>query len=317
MTRVGLVLGAGGLTGQAYHLGVLSALAEAGFDGRRAQVLVGTSAGSLVAAGLAAGLGVEDLRAQLLGRPLSAEGARLGAARRASTPRLPVPPAAQRRGPLAPYAVLEAARRPLGVRPGSLLAGLLPAGRTSTEGISRAFDGVFGDTWPERDLRVCAVRVRDARRVVFGTPDAPRVEVGRAVAASCAIPAYFTPVQVGDERYVDGGVHSPTNADVLVPDALDVVLVLSPMSLGPGAGRPADLPLRLAVGRYLALEVRRLRRTGARVVVVQPTARDVAVLGTNPMDVVRARDVLATSADSVRQRLARQGTLASAIAEAT
>ncbi|MDP9434421.1 MAG: patatin-like phospholipase family protein, partial [Actinomycetota bacterium] len=73
--RTALVLGAGGLTGQAYHLGVLSALAEAGYDGRRADVLVGTSAGSLVAAGLAAGLSAADLAAELTGEPLSAEGA--------------------------------------------------------------------------------------------------------------------------------------------------------------------------------------------------------------------------------------------------
>lgn len=313
MTRVGLVLGAGGYTGQAFHLGVLTAFAEAGFDGRRAEVLVGTSAGSLVAAGLAAGLGVHDLRAQLLGEPLSPEGARLRAARKGATVRLPTPPPAQGKGPLAPYAFLEAARRPRGVRPGSLLAGLLPAGRTSTEAISRPLNAVFGDAWPDRDLRVCAVRARDARRVVFGTPDAPRVDVGRAVAASCAIPAYFAPVHLGDERYVDGGVHSPTNADVLVPDALDLVLVLSPMSLGPGGGRPTDVALRLAVRRYLAQEVRRLRRTGARVVAVQPTARDVAVMGSNPMSGGRVRDVLSTAADSVRARLARQGTLAEAL----
>ena len=143
--------------------------------------------------------------------------------------RLPVPPPAQGRGPLAPYAFLAAARRPFGVRPGSLLAGLLPAGRTSTEVISRPLGAIFGDAWPDRDLRVCAVRARDARRVVFGTPGAPPVDVGRAVAASCAVPAWFAPVHIGTERYVDGGVHSPTNADVLVPDALDLVVVSSPM----------------------------------------------------------------------------------------
>ncbi|MCU1693436.1 MAG: putative esterase of the alpha-beta hydrolase superfamily, partial [Frankiales bacterium] len=206
---------------------------------------------------------------------------------------------------------LQVGRR--GVRPGSVAAGLLPAGRQSTEGISRPLRQVFGDAWPDRDLRVCAVRVRDARRVVFGTGDAPVVDVATAVAASCAIPAYFAPVQVGADRYVDGGVHSPTNADVLLPDRLDLVLVLSPMTLAKGAGRPADLPLRLAVGRYLATEVRRLRRSGTRVVVVQPTARDLAVMGTNPMAGARARDVVGTVAGSVRARLERQGTLAAAL----
>ncbi|MCW2779300.1 MAG: Patatin [Frankiales bacterium] len=311
MTRTGLVLGAGGLTGQAFHLGVLTALADAGFDGRSAQVLVGTSAGSLVAAGLALGLSAADLRAQVLGEPLSPEGARLRAARKASsTAHLPGAPAGP--GPLAPRALLQTGRR--GVRPGSLAAGLLPAGTQSTEGISRPLRQVFGDTWPDRDLRICAVRARDARRVVFGTPDAPPVDVGTAVAASCAIPAYFAPVSVGADRYVDGGMHSPSNADVVLGDGLDLVLVLSPMTMARGAGRPADLPVRIAVGRYLAAEVRRLRRTGARVVVVQPTARDLQVMGSNPMRGDRARDVLETVAASVRARLARQGRLAEAVA---
>ncbi len=323
MTRVGLVLGAGGLTGQAFHLGALTALADTGFDGRTADVLVGTSAGSLVAAALAAGLSVADQCALLFGQALSADGERLRADRRSAAGRLPVPPAAQhprpaagsRRRPLAPAAVLSAVRRPRQTRPGSLLAGLLPPGRTGTEGISRPFQEVFGAAWPDGDLRICAVRTRDAQRVVFGRDTAATVDVGTAVAASCAIPAYFRPVHAAGETYVDGGMHSPTNADVLVPDALDLVLVLSPLTLGPGAGRPRDLALRLLVGRYLAREVTRLRRGGARVVVLQPGARDLAALGTNPMAGSRARQVLEVVADSVRQRLAGQGSLAEALAD--
>src|SRR5688500_10160929 len=84
--RTAVVLAAGGLVGQAFHLGVLSALQEVtGFDGRRAQTLVGTSAGSLVAAGLAAGLSALDLRAELLGEPLSAEGRRIRGTGRGTT----------------------------------------------------------------------------------------------------------------------------------------------------------------------------------------------------------------------------------------
>lgn len=311
--RTGLVLGAGGYTGQAFHLGALTALADVGFDGRACQVLVGTSAGSLVAAGLAAGLSVADLRAQLLGEPLSPEGARLREARRAATVPAGEPEAAGR-GPLAPYALLEALRRPRGVRPGSLLAGLLPAGRQGTGGISRPLQQVFGDAWPARDLRICTVRARDARRVVFGTPDAPATDVGSAVAASCAIPAYFAPVRIGEERYVDGGMHSPTNADVVAADSLDLVVVLSPMSIGPGAGRPPDLALRLVVRRYLAQEVRRLRRGGARVVVLQPGPADLAAMGANPMAGGKVLDVLSTVADSTRARLGRRGSLAQAFA---
>nr|MDP9101475.1 patatin-like phospholipase family protein [Actinomycetota bacterium] len=78
--RTGVVLGAGGYVGQAFHLGALRALAQVtGFDARRADTLVGTSAGSLVAAGLAGGMSADDLAAELLGEQLSPQGAALRA----------------------------------------------------------------------------------------------------------------------------------------------------------------------------------------------------------------------------------------------
>jgi NTE family protein len=128
--RTAVVLAAGGLVGQAFHLGVLTALAEvSGFDARRADVVMGTSAGSLVAAGLAGGLSAADLQAELLGEPLSAEGRRIRGTRPVAT-RMPTPPdPPPGRGPLAPQALLAAARRPWGVRPGALASSLLPPGR--------------------------------------------------------------------------------------------------------------------------------------------------------------------------------------------
>src|SRR6478672_8441398 len=77
MGQVGLVLGAGGLVGHAYHAGTLRGLAEHGWDARRAAIVVGTSAGSGVGALLRAGLSPRDLAARVLGEPLSAEGARI------------------------------------------------------------------------------------------------------------------------------------------------------------------------------------------------------------------------------------------------
>lgn len=312
--RTALVLGAGGYTGQAFHLGVLAALADGtGFDGRRADVVVGTSAGSLVAAGLAAGLSAADMAAELTGEPVSAEGRALRAASRAraDAPDLPVEPAGGR-GPLAPGAVLAAARRPWAVRPGALAASLLPAGRRSTESIRRGVGRLHGDVWPGSGLRICAVRTRDARRVVFGAPDAPPADVGTAVAASCAIPSWFAPVRLAGETYVDGGVHSPTNADVVRADDVDLVVVLSPMSYGPGgAARPrVDLGLRVAVRRYLAREVRQLRRTGVQVVVLQPTPADLAVMGSNPMRPTGAAEVVRAAAASTRARLEAKPQLA-------
>jgi NTE family protein len=303
-----LVLGAGGLTGQAFHVGILTALAEeTGFDGRTADVVVGTSAGSLVAAGLTAGFSAADQAAMLLGDAVSAEGRRRLHALRARASSLPVlaeEVTAHRRGPLAPGALLAAARRPWAVRPGAVVSGLIPSGRNTTHGISRGITHLHGHDWPGSKLRICAVRARDARRVVFGSPTAPTVDVGTAVAASCAIPGYFAPVYIEGQPYVDGGAHSPTNADVVRGDHPTLVVVSSPMSFGPGGGaRSADALVRLAVRRYLAREVRLLRRAGATVLVLQPSAQDLTAMGLNPMKLQRGAEIVGTAGETVRARL--------------
>jgi NTE family protein len=166
-----------------------------------------------------------------------------------------------------------------------------------------------GDEWPDRDLRFCAVRARDSRRVVFGSPDAPQTDVGTAVAASCAIPAYFSPVRLEGQTYVDGGVHSPTNADVVLRDRPDLVLVLSPMSVARGAGLRVDVGIRLAMRRLLSVEVRRLRRAGSQVLVIQPCSEDLAVMGFNPMHGARIDEVVRSVGDSVRRRVEQQPSL--------
>ena len=184
--------------------------------------------------------------------------------------------------------------------------------------IARSLQLLHGGSWPERDLRICAVRASDARRVVFGSPGAPTTDVGTAVAASCAIPSYFSPVHIGGTAYVDGGAHSPSNADVLVGDALDVVVVLSPMTLGRGTVRRprVDTPLRMAVRRYLAREVSALRRRGAEVVVLQPGPQDLPVMGLNPMQHSRVEQVLRVAATSTRARLEAQPALVELLARA-
>jgi NTE family protein len=315
-----LVLGAGGLTGQAFHLGVLTALYdETGFDGREVDVVVGTSAGSLVAAALTAGFDAQDQAAMMHGEEISAEAdARLQAlqAKSARLPQLEQEAGVIRRGSLAPGVLLAAARRPWAVRPGAVVSGLIPAGRNTTHGISRGITHLHGQEWPGTRLRVCAVRARDGRRVVFGTPSAPKVDVGTAVAASCAIPGYFSPVFIDGQPYVDGGAHSPTNADVVRPDEPDLVVISSPMSFGPGAaGRSPDAIIRLAVRRYLAREVRLLRRRGATVIVFQPSPHDLATMGLNPMKLARGPDVVKTAAETVRARLTARPELQELLAQ--
>ena len=317
MPKTAVVLAAGGIVGQAFHLGVLGSLAEAvGFDAREADVLVGSSAGSLVAAGLAGGLSVADLRAEMLGEPLSPEGRRIRGSARAM-PRMPAAePVPTGRGPLAASALLHAVRRPWSVRASALASSLLPPGQVGTEMIARSISRLHGGAWPDRDLRITAVRARDAQRVVFGAPGAPRVDVGHAAAASCAIPGYFAPVVIDGEAYIDGGAHSPSNADVVVRDRPDLVVISSPMTVGRGALRSPrlDLGLRLAIRRLLTREVRRLRRAGARVVVLQPGPDDLPVMGLNPMRGIVAEDVIDVAAASTRARLEARPELAELLA---
>ena len=311
VTRIGLVLGAGGVVGHAFHAGVLAELADAtGWDARDAEVVVGTSAGSVVGALLRAGVSPADLAARATGAPLSPQGARLAA--RAGGP-APVPSRPPRRaGGLprmaSPGTFVRATFPPFRpVRPGALAAAALPAGRIDTEMVASGLRPLFAAGWPEAALWVCTVRLGTGRRVVFGRPGPPDgVAVADAVAASCAIPGYFEPVEIGGTRYVDGGAHSPTNADLLTAHDLDLVIVSSPMSVAGNRLRPSlDLPARRLARLYLGREAGRVRRAGTPVLAFQPVAADLAVMGLNAMDPTRREAVTRQARHSTRRRLAR------------
>src|SRR5450755_1854813 len=310
--RVGLVLGAGGVAGGAFHAGVLAAIAAAtGWDPRRATVVVGTSAGSITGASLIAGLSAGDLLARSEDRPMSAAGTRLMAG--VGPPRRPPPLRAGGR-PRRPADIAarlaRAAARPLEARPLALAAGLLPEGRVGTALISAAIAGLPLHSWPGGRLWVGAVRERDGRLVVFGRDQRPPIP--DAVAASCAIPGFYRPVGIDGELFVDGGAHSPTNADVLAGLGLDLVVVSSPMSVvGPGLRLAFDQPVRRWSRLVLETEARRLRREGTHVIAFQPTAADAAVIGPNPMDPGRRAVVARQARDSTLRRLARADTRAS------
>jgi NTE family protein len=307
--RVALVLGAGGVAGGAFHAGVLAALAEAtGWDPRRAATIVGTSAGSITGATLRAGMPAPDLLARAQDRALSDEAARL--VRRAG-PMAPPPasrPArsARPRTDLAATAA-RAARRPFAARPWSVLAALVPDGSVSTALISEGLGGLFGEAWPAAPLLVCAVRQADGRRVVFGRAGGPMPPVPDAVAASCAIPGFFSPVVIAGESYIDGGVHSPTNGDVaLDAGGLDLVLVSSPMSRQGRRPRLApDQPMRAWAGALLDAEAARLRRRGVAVVAFQPDEPVLEQMGLNAMDPARRGAIAAAAHRSAHRKLAR------------
>lgn len=285
MTRVGLVLGGGGTVGHAFHVGVLSALHEgAGWDPRDADVIVGTSAGSIVAASLRAGLSAADLAAISTGRPPSPAGARL-AERMHDRERVPArAPASGRPGMAAPAMLLRAARRPWSLQPGIVAAALLPRGRMPTEMIAAGVRGLYGDGWSDRPSWICAVRLDDGRRVAFGRPGAGAASMADAVSASCAIPGFFQPVRIGGVDHVDGGAHSPDNADLLAGQGLDLVVIVSVLS-----GASVRLPgARAWAGATLAAQVAAIRARGTEVVVLRPGAADREAMGSDLMDRRRA-----------------------------
>ena len=305
------MLGAGGMTGGAFHAGVLAALADVtGWDPRSAEIVVGTSAGSLTGAVLRAGLSAADLRNRALGRPLSAEGRRLSS-------RLAPPPSAgfrlrpeagsSRRRAAAPGALARMALRPWDVRPAAVMSALLPPGRISTDLITGGMEPLFGRSWPTAPLWICTVRLDNGRRVVFGRDGTPRPSVGEAVAASCAIPSYFAPVEIDGVDHVDGGVHSPTNLDVLAGAGLDLVVVSSPMSQA-GRSLPQASP-DWAVRRFCRAQLDReavgVRRRGTPVLALQPTAEVASIMGINAMDPGRRVATVDAAYESTMRRLDR------------
>jgi NTE family protein len=284
--RIGLILGAGGSAGLAYHGAVLGALADlTDWDPRTAAVLVGTSAGAISAAMLRGGLPAGDLMRISEGLPLSAEGSRVAAVGRPHRPRahpgdvLHMRPVADLLGAVHGIAHLRSHSL------GPWMAALLPSGGVRTDAISAGIDALHSDGWPAEPLWLCAVRLRDGKRVVFGGPDAPDVPVGQAVAASCAVPGYFRPVSIAGRRYIDGGVRSLTNADLGREAGLDLLLVSSPMTQAsarpvPAASSVTRQPLRFLLRR----EMGALRRAGVPVVAIEPARAAVRAMGLNPLD---------------------------------
>lgn len=314
--RRGLVIGAGAALGGAWAVGALCALAEVeGFDARTSDVVVGTSAGSVLTALTACGMTPQAMARRLFGGWEEGDGEQPG-------------------GPLVPHALdqfLTDIPRPLPM-PGNLLlaartarrparhtvmttaAALAPRGRGDLAPVTTLVEEVHGDgAWPAGPRTwVVAMDFDSGRRVVFGRPDAPTVTLPEAVTASCSAPCYFPPTIIAGRRYVDGGAVSVTNADVLVREGLDEVLVLAPLvTYDDDQPRTAavrwERTLRRHRTRRLDAEVRRLAATGTTVRVLAPTAEDLALIGSNLMTAGHRRAVFETALRTTSLRLADLG----------
>jgi NTE family protein len=290
LTPDALILGGGGTLGEAWMSSLLAGLDEAdGFDARGCNCYVGTSAGSIVAASLVAGLAPDARLGDLSPAgtvPLVDGEPRETAMRQAFAAAAELAGAAA--APFAPLAFASTARG------GALLRRLalrrVPAGRRSLAALGRMVEQA-GVHWDGR-LRVTAVELESGRRVVFGAPGEPQLPVALAVQASCAIPGVFAPVSSDRRTYVDGGAWSPTNMDAADVPKGGHALCLNPT----GSLRPAVGALAGAIGPVsrgaAASEALVLRGRGASVTTVNPDAASVAAMAGNLMDHTRRGAVI-------------------------
>lgn len=285
-----LVLGGGGILGEAWMSAVLAGIEESSpFKATTCRSYIGTSAGSIVAAVLCAGID---------------PGSRLGRFPEQPPTTLPEPSGDSFAGRLAqPFANAAGAATgvlgPLAMRTAAPAGRMLrrealrrlPAGTRSLDGLGAEIDH-SGASWDGR-LQVSAVEVESGRRMMFGMAGDPGIPVSVAVEASCAIPGVFRPVIVHGRRYLDGGVWSPTNMDAAAVRRGDDVLCLNPTgSLRPSRSHP--LGMLGSLSRWAAaVEAAGLRRRGARVRVVSPDLESTAAMGVDLMRSGPRRRVIA------------------------
>ena len=103
----------------------------------------------------------------------------------------------------------------------------------------------------------------------------------------------FRPVRIDGHTYVDGAVHSPTNADLLANAELALIVISSPMSIDLAAAmRPRwDLPLRLLFHRYLRAEAWTLNQRGTRVITIEPNTEILRHIGVTMLNASRIHDI--------------------------
>ena len=316
--RIGLVLGAGGVMGGAWLTGGLEALGrETGWDPGSADHIVGTSAGSMMGSLLGSGIPPWFMVAHSAGEVFEGlagpDGRAAAEADRSGGAIFRLERSLPRIGPGSWGMIASGLGRPSPRTPTAVICGLLPEGVISTtplkETVRRAVSGV----WPDHpNLWVVACDYATGRRVPFGRADAPPAEIGDAVAASCAIPGFYRPVTIGGRRYVDGGVWSTSNLDILCETPPDLVICLNPTSSlhPPQAWNPAHRvahTFRRASGRMLGSEAKLLRAAGAEVVLVQPTDEDHAVMGANLMATKNRNRVIRTAIETVGRQLREPG----------
>ena len=275
--------------GLSYHAGALRALDQVGgFRPDTADLIVGTSAGSVVGAYLRSGWGSEDFWQLAMGSHPSLDGLNAEEinAMRAEmfTPRFRTGPELVRRALGSAFVVGRSLlRTPAPVVPGWIRR-LFPGGLFDmTEG-RRRFADDLPLHWPARPLVMSTAHSHSGRRVVLGRPGSPPADLHQGVMASCAIPGLYQPIRLGGLTLVDGGAHSSSNLDLAGAGGYGLVIGVVPMAFDT-AHRPGPLAqlARRVPARRLAAEAAAVRSAGAEVLLVRPTGAEVRAHGLNLM----------------------------------
>ena len=255
--RTALVLGGGGITGIAWEIGVLAGLAEAGVDLSGADLVVGTSAGSVVAAQLTCGAELEAMYQRQLEPATSEKAAQLN---RATLVQFG-------------WAMLRSRGKDVEFRRriGALALAAEKAGATPSEQERLDVIGsrLVSTQWPDRPLIITAVDAETGEFHAFdrdsGVPLLP------AVAASCAVPGVYPPCTIGDRRFVDGGMRSAANADLAL--GYDRLVVLAPIPRGVGPMASVDAQVSGMVSRVAVVSPDKASRKAIGRNVLDPAAR--------------------------------------------
>lgn len=302
--RTGLVLGAGGVVGAAWMTGALQAVQDR-LPGPLGDVdlMVGTSAGSVLAAALRCGVSIEQMIALQRGLPVP----ELRTAGVRDLDDGPMPPRPQLKAG-SPRLMLTTLLTPRRLQPGVGVSAWLPRGRARHEALRatvealqrRAGQPTAGTAWADGRTWVVAVDYDRGQRVIFGRDGAPPATLAEAVVASCSIPGWYAPVPIAGHRYVDGGIWSATSLGALAGTGLSEVYVLAPMaSVLPDQpdkrSERLERRLRRRITRSLLRDVQLLRTQGIKVTVLTPGPEDLAAMGVNLMDPRRRAPVLDTS----------------------
>ncbi len=308
--RIALVLGAGGTVGMAYHVGVLRALSqESGIDPTKCDLIVGTSAGSVIGAYLRSGLPLEEMWEQAFGEnntPAPKSTSNGAAVSKIFAPSFHNPlELVQHLVGSAFVLARSAVRVPLPSIP-KFLRHAFPGGMFSLGEGRQRLEHDLPDQWPEKDLWLCAVDIVSGHRVVIGRDKRDRnFSLLSAVMASCAIPGVYPPIKYGNQILVDGGVHSTTNMDLALAGRCDLVICVAPMAFDTEDHSLVSLKkiVRRPPAITLAHELAQVRQSGATVLLFRPNRDEVEKHGFNMMRRVGLDDVASLAFNTTIEKL--------------